>query len=210
MPRSPATRSNELALAQGDREATWRLLRGLGCDHATADELTQETLLRAVQEARRRGRDFVARRAWLFTVARHLFIDRCRARGRAVDVAWTAAVETDLAHCLATEAEDEWRQAARDCVDELAPRAARIVALFYAEDRSRRDIADELGMTEAGVKTALQRARQVLERCLRARMDEPHHAQSNEPDSNDPDQLRPESRCPNSKPNSSTPSCEPC
>lgn len=141
-------------LDRSTHDAVWRLLRGLGCDSAAAEELTQETFLRAVQRAA------PVTRAWLFTVARNLFVDRCRRSGRQVSVQWTQAVEAQLAACLADDdAQAEWRDAARRCVATLAPRALAIVTMFYREDRSRREVAAALGMTEAGVKTALQRAR---------------------------------------------------
>ena len=58
----------------------FRYLRALGCDHSIAEEITQETspLFRALQTERRVNDE----RAWVFRVARNLYIDSRRERQR--------------------------------------------------------------------------------------------------------------------------------
>jgi DNA-directed RNA polymerase specialized sigma24 family protein len=57
-------------------------------------------------------------------------------------------------------------EALRRCEEQLVGRRAAAVRMFYAEQRSRREIAAALGMKETGVKTLLQRVRQDLRQCI--------------------------------------------
>ena len=67
--------------AEGHRPAIKRYIRYLIRDSAEAEDLTQETFLRAHQQ-RRALRDPGALESWLYQIATHISIDRMRQRAR--------------------------------------------------------------------------------------------------------------------------------
>ena len=61
---------------------------------------------------------------------------------------------------------DEYLDSLDDCLGELTDRARRAIELRYRDDRSRRDIAAALEMTEDGVKTLRRGTREMLRQCV--------------------------------------------
>jgi RNA polymerase sigma-70 factor (ECF subfamily) len=68
------------AFITGSYEAVWRLCESL-VDRQSADDLTQETFVRAVG-AVRRFRGDASGRTWILAIARHTCLDELRARTR--------------------------------------------------------------------------------------------------------------------------------
>lgn len=145
-----------------------RFLGVLGCQVEDAEDVAQEALLRWHRDAGA-PRDEGAAQRWLFTVARRLFIDRFHRGRREVEV-WSQRVEAQVLETWRGERGDLWVDAARDCVRRLPRRTGELVLRFYRDGVSRRQLAAEFGMTENGIKTALQRARAALRECIQ------HHA----------------------------------
>lgn len=77
------------ALYDAHAAPVWRYVVHLTGDRAGADDIVQETLLRAWRTPRILAQDPSTTRSWMFTVARHLVIDDARSarRRREVDVA---------------------------------------------------------------------------------------------------------------------------
>src|SRR5262245_56914317 len=78
------------------RDPTFRYLRTLGCPHSVAEEITQEAFLRlhgGLRDAPR-VRDV---RAWVFRVARNLWIDHLRERRRHSTSIQDEGVSSDVA-----------------------------------------------------------------------------------------------------------------
>src|SRR4051812_19360037 len=74
-----ATKADALrALADAHASAVWRYVVHLTGDRAGADDVVQETLLRAWRTPAILEQDPAGTRGWLFTVARHLVIDEHR------------------------------------------------------------------------------------------------------------------------------------
>lgn len=147
----------------------WRYLRLLGCTPDTADDLTQDTFLISLRKGVAREEHAHAR-AWLRRVARNLWVDRNRRFRRRREVEW--ADQVDLVW-TADESEAEARLGALQlCLDGLDNRSAEVVRLRYRENRSRAEIARELGMRENGVKTLIQRVRRGLRECVERRLTE--------------------------------------
>jgi RNA polymerase sigma factor (sigma-70 family) len=146
-------------LVERHAPALRRYLRVLGAD-ADLDDLVQETLLVLLQ------RDFVdlgprPTAAFLRRTARHLFLRRHRGllpQVETADLVWEEECGDDDGA--------GYVEAVRACLQQLGPRAARIVQASYAEDLGREAIARELGMTVDGVKTALRRIRSRLAECI--------------------------------------------
>jgi RNA polymerase sigma factor (sigma-70 family) len=155
----------------------WRALyaraRFLAQDCDEAQDLVQETLLRAVT-ATPHWEDAARRRAWLLAVLRNLFIDRCRAR-RVI-----AKAERE-ASCIDTDAVPE--NTGVDVLDVLSTRdleeACRSLCELDRElltrtcfqGRSHKEVAAAVGIERQTLDTRLFRARRRLRRVLQALFD---------------------------------------
>ncbi|MDI1433628.1 sigma-70 family RNA polymerase sigma factor [Polyangium sorediatum] len=160
-------------LAREHGRYLWGLCYRLTGSAADADDLVQETFLRAIERPPVRTEEPV--RPWLTRVAVNLGIDRLRARRRrAYDGPWLPSpVETegDFAPEIGIEpVETEGRYDLLESVsmaflvalEALTPRQRAIVLLCDVFDWSVKEAADALGMTEAAVKTMHHRARRAL------------------------------------------------
>jgi len=70
------------ALFEAHAKPVWRYVVHLTGDRAGADDIVQETLLRAWRTPRILEQDPSTTRAWMITVARHLVIDEARSARR--------------------------------------------------------------------------------------------------------------------------------
>lgn len=89
MPRDDAARLG--ALYDAHATPVWRYVVHLTGDRAAADDVVQETLLRAWRTPGILAEDPSATRSWMYTVARHLVVDEARSarRRREIPVAET-------------------------------------------------------------------------------------------------------------------------
>ncbi len=150
----------------------YRYLKYLGADHAAAEDLLQETFLTAfrhgnppaTEESRRLG-------AWLRTIARNLFYSHCRKRKRmpvALDHTALEAAEAAWQGWADRDGEDMETRLARfrRCLENTNGRNRTILELRYVEKIPREEIARKLGLKLEGVKSALQRVRAALVKCM--------------------------------------------
>lgn len=137
-------------------------LRARVIDDATADDLTQETLLK-VYRSRASLREGGRLEAWLYRIARRSLIDYYRKR----------RPSEELPENLKSESEDEV-SAIRDAVlistirfmEEL-PDAYRVpLQLSELEGVSMSRIAARLGLSLTAVKSRVRRGRQMLKKML--------------------------------------------
>lgn len=141
-----------------------RFARRLARDRLSADDLTQDTMLRAFAN-RHRFTPGTNLRAWLFTIMRHQRIDGARrALRRGV------SVELDEI----TDAVEGGQEANQQIVElrkalEKLPRSKREILLLAHYQRLRYDeIADRLKIPEGTVRSRLVRARMLLREMLEA------------------------------------------
>src|SRR5262245_32697937 len=148
----------------------WRYLRMLGATPETADDLTQESFVVALQRGVL-GLDAPALATFLRRTARFLFLRHLRDREEPDELA--DAVDELWQHDCAADDGDGLLAALRTCVETLTSRAREAVARSYGlgtdEPKRRDEIARELGMQPNGVKTLLQRVRQQLRACIERR-----------------------------------------
>lgn len=152
----------------------YRYLRYLGAQPATAEDLVQETFLRALRRPAPGEADPRATAAWLRAVARNAFYDHCRSRRRAP----TALSAEQLEKAEKLWADEFLRQgdgfdyleALRQCLETISDHHRRVLDLRYRRERSRAEMAGKLGMTEYGVKSLLRRIRAALADCVRRRL----------------------------------------
>ncbi|WP_235908895.1 RNA polymerase sigma factor [Roseiconus nitratireducens] len=153
------------------QRGVWRYLRMLGCDDATADDLTQETFLRVL-----RRDDFVqhndsATAGYLRRTAYNLLVSRHRKLGRIqtiaeptlLDETWDRWAGKDLTGDAAVEA-------LRQCFSKLTERAQLALRMRFDSNASRVEIGEALGITDHGARNLMQRAKQQLRSCVDEKM----------------------------------------
>jgi RNA polymerase sigma-70 factor (ECF subfamily) len=140
-----------------------------GGDRSLAEDVTQETWLRAVREWRRTGPPDKPL-AWLITVARNLIVSYYRRRRpvslETVPAGGMPAAPDGRAAADAAEAHATIARA----LGRLSPEQARLLEAFHLDDRDVAEIAEGQGLTARAVEGRLRRARQRLRREVEAVM----------------------------------------
>lgn len=167
---SPGTTTAEHELAALQREhgrpLFALLLRLCDGDRQRAEDLLQETLLRAWQHPEALRADaFDSVRPWLLTVARRLAIDARRARQARPPEVGDAVLEN--ARVIGDHAE---RSAAtldvRQAVKTLTPEHREVLVLVYFHGASVAEAAETLGIPPGTVKSRAYYALRALRRVL--------------------------------------------
>lgn len=162
------TAEHELAALQREhgRPLFALLLRLCDGDRQRAEDLVQETLVRAWQHPEALRADaFESVRPWLLTVARRLAIDARRARQARPAEVGDAVLES--ARVCADHAE---RSAAtvdvREAVKTLTPEHREVLVLVYFQGASVAEAAKTLGIPPGTVKSRAYYALRALRRVL--------------------------------------------
>jgi RNA polymerase sigma-70 factor (ECF subfamily) len=138
-------------------------------DRTLAEDVTQETWLRAVRDWRRKGPPDRPL-AWLITVARNLLASYYRRRRPApLDSVSPGEVLAALDDGRAA-ASAEIASVVGHALARLPATEARLLEAFHFEDRRIAQIAEGCGLSERAVEGRLRRARQRLRRELEAIM----------------------------------------
>ncbi|RJQ66965.1 RNA polymerase sigma factor SigC [Pseudonocardiaceae bacterium YIM PH 21723] len=161
-----------LAAARGDERAfeawvrasqadVWRFVAHL-TDTASADDLTQETYVRAVTALPRfAGRS--SARTWLLSIARHVAIDHLRARSvrpRTSGGHWEHAAETASARRAGRGFEDVVELGL--LLDQLDPERREAIVLTQILGYSYAEAAEVCGCPIGTVRSRVARAREDL------------------------------------------------
>ncbi len=138
------------------------VLRLTGGDRARAEDVVQETLIRAWRHPEVLTRPPGAVRSWLFTVARRLVIDQWRA-GR--EISTDEPPETGAGPDTWTdEVLDGWIVA--DALARLTPEHRQVVVLCYFRGLSVAEAARILGIPDGTVKSRTHYALRALRLAL--------------------------------------------
>jgi RNA polymerase sigma-70 factor (ECF subfamily) len=123
--------------------------RALG-DQGLAEEVVQETFVRAWRAGRRFDPDIASLRTWLFAILRNVIIDATRARSVRPGVA--VAVDVAIADNI-----DELMQSwvVEEALRRLTDQHRRAVVEVYYQGRSAVDVAAELGVPAATIRSRL-------------------------------------------------------
>ena len=128
-------------------------------DPAEADEVVQETLVRAWRKHEQFDPSRGSERAWLFAIARNVVIDRHRASERRARLVAVPAMAADDEPDVERAAETSL---VRDALLALSePHRAVVVATYY-DGCSVREAARRLGLPEGTVKSRLHYALRAL------------------------------------------------
>ncbi len=150
-----------------------RYVLSLVRDPAEADDLTQETFLRAY---RRRDslRDAQALMAWLYRIATHACLDRLRQRARRApleskaDLDEIALAEPDTPSLQQMVEQNEMSTCVQQYLERLADSYRAVILLHDLHGLTGPEIAEILGVSLGTVKIRLHRARRKLKAALEA------------------------------------------
>lgn len=142
-------------------------------DRALSEDVAQETFLaawRQLDQLREPGR----LRAWLCGIARNLASKARRRRDRELPVEAPIALASESPFDAVSDAQAE--RVVSEALGRVPETYRDALVLYYREQRSAREVAEELGITEAAALQRLSRGRQYLadglsslvERSLRA------------------------------------------
>lgn len=153
------------------RAAVTRYIRYLVRDSGEAEDLAQETLLRAHRQ-RNTLRDAAALESWLYQIATHVSIDRLRQRTRTRDRLVNAPIEDlaitdrDRPSPLAIVQQREMGECVQRYVAELSDGYKAVLLLHDGSGLTAGEIGQLLQLPLATVKMRLHRARRQLEAAL--------------------------------------------
>ncbi|MDT0342022.1 sigma-70 family RNA polymerase sigma factor [Streptomyces litchfieldiae] len=158
---------DELMRALHDEHAAalWSFaLQLTGGDRARAEDVTQETLLRAWRHPGVLDQSARSARSWLFTVARRIVIDNWRSAAARAEISTDEPPERAVPDDT-ERAVQGWVVA--DALGELSERHREVLVLCYFQGLSVAEAATRLGVAEGTVKSrthyALRALRLVLE-----------------------------------------------
>lgn len=140
-----------------------RYLRNRLQDTTLAEDLLQDTFLKALAEGSRFC-ELKNSRAWLFRVARNRLIDHQRTHKP------HEPIDGELPEQPAPESPvvDDLSQCLPRALSELAPADSEVITLCDIEGISQAEYARRKGLTPAGAKSRIQRARRRLKSHLKA------------------------------------------
>jgi RNA polymerase sigma-70 factor (ECF subfamily) len=155
---STVTREAELMRALHDvhARAVWgyalSLTRG---DPARAEDIVQETLLRAWRHPEVLDRSREAVRAWLLTTARRIAIDDWRRRSRRPEIL-TDSPDDQAAEDLTDQTLQSWLVG--DALGRLSPQHQAVIVECYYHGRTAAEAGRRLGIPEGTVRSRLHYA----------------------------------------------------
>src|ERR1700683_3153944 len=135
------------------RDRVFRLACSLLGDEASAEDAAQEIFLKiwkALPDFR--GESSVS--TWIYAIARNTCLTRRRAAGAHA----TVPLDESIPAAVPAAAHADLRAA----IGQLPAKYARVLVLFYLEDRSYQQVALALGLPMGTVKTYLHRAKKEL------------------------------------------------
>lgn len=153
------------ALVTRHQVGVWRYLRALGCDATLADDLTQDTFLEVMRRPFVQYNDH-ATASYLRRVAHNFFISRRRRDARMTVTEHAENFESAWMRWAGFDSGDRVIEALGFCFQRLTERAQLALRLRFAEDSSRQEIANSLGISEHGAKNLMQRAKNQLKECV--------------------------------------------
>jgi len=143
--------------------ALWRYAVHLTGSATAADDVVQETLLRAWRSPRILDQDPASTRSWMFTVARNLVIDEARSAHHRHESATDNPPEQPTRE--ATDAIFDSLLIA-DALATLSEDHRAVIVEAYFQGRSTAELASRLGLAEGTVKSRLHYGLRALRLAL--------------------------------------------
>ena len=167
---------NASVIFEGDYQRIFRYIMNMVRDTAEAEDLTQETFLRAY---RRRDslRDEGAQTAWLYRIATHVSLDRLRQYARRApketetDLDQVDVAEPDTPSLQQEIEQDEMSECVQSYLNRLSDSYRAAILLHDMHELTAPEIAQLLGVSVDTIKIRLHRARNKLRIALQAGCD---------------------------------------
>ena len=151
------------------QSGVWRYLRVIGCEATLADDITQETFLKLYNSEFEQLSD-AATASYLRRIAFNLYISYQRRAGRTVLVDDISALDTTWQRWAGSDNGDGVIEKLNKCMEFLADRAREALHLRFSKQRSRKEIAQSLDITEHGARNLMQRAKAQLKDCVEGKI----------------------------------------
>lgn len=167
---------NASVIFKGDYNRIFRYIMSMIHDTAEAEDLTQETFLRAYHR-RDSLRNEGAQTAWLYRIATHVCLDRLRQYARRapmeseIDIDQTDVAELDTPSLQQTIERDEMSECVQGYLNRLSDSYRSAILLHDMHELTAPEIAQLLGVSLDNVKIRLHRARRKLSLALSAGCD---------------------------------------
>jgi len=164
---------NVSVIFEGDYQRIFRYIMSMIRDTTEAEDLTQETFLRAY---RRRDslRDEGAQTTWLYRIATHVCLDRLRQYARRapkeseIDLDEMDVAEPDTPSLQQEIERDEMSECVQSYLNNLSDSYRAAILLHDMHELTAPEIAQLLGLSLDTVKIRLHRARNKLRIALQA------------------------------------------
>lgn len=143
----------------------WRYTFSLVHDAGRAEDIVQETLLRAWQRPQVLDQSAMPARAWLFTVARNMVIDEHRSARNRRELRTDAPPEQPSPD-QSERALDSWLIA--DALATLSVDHREVIVRAYYRGMSTHQIAAELGVPDGTVKSRMHYGMRALRDALKS------------------------------------------
>jgi len=169
-------------IAKGNRQAfvplveryqrpLFSYLGRMGFSQAQAEDLAQETFIRAWQHLGQYDAHRAEFSTWLFTIARRLALNELERAGNRLETHW-GEEPPDVASHDATPLEHveqhEQQRRLHAALKRLPPRERNLLALAYSQGLDMKSISHIEGCSEGAIKTRLHRIREQLRHWLGA------------------------------------------
>ena len=170
---------NASVLFKGDYQRILRYITSMVRDTTEAEDLTQETFLRAYQR-RDSLRDEAAQTAWLYQIATHVSLDRLRQYARRapkeseIDLDEIDVADPNTPSLQQTLERDEMSECVKGYLNRLSDNYRAAILLHDMHELTATEIAQLLGESLATIKIRLHRARRKLSVALGAGCDFSH------------------------------------
>ena len=154
-----------------NRDRIYRYLLSIVHDPVEAEDLTQDTFLRAYSH-RDSLRDPNAVRGWLYRIATHLCVDRLRQRvpqvslDREEGAQSVASIPSPSPSALEMAEREETSACVQHCLDFLSDSYRAVILLHEGHSLSAPEIAELLGENVGTIKIRLHRARRKLQEIM--------------------------------------------
>lgn len=159
-------------LVRDHQDAVRTYLSFLGASGDQVDDLVQETFLSFLGSTFQE-RDPASTRAYLRTIARNHLLKEYRRAGARPPMQDLDAADHAYEEYEADDGGHRFREALERCLATLRAEAQNVLRMRYGSSIPRTTIAERLGMSEAGVKSIIVRARRRLKECVERRLASP-------------------------------------
>jgi RNA polymerase sigma-70 factor (ECF subfamily) len=154
------------------RKKVYAIAFGMARNHGDADDVAQETFLRAYQALNRFKTEFEFK-TWLFRIAVNTCINMLKRKGRRVETSFEEKIEAGMPQPVTPGnpgkemEQQELREKIDEAIQQLSPKLRSVFVLRTQQDLSYEEIARVLKISRGTVMSRLSRARDSMRHLLR-------------------------------------------